>query len=135
TAQRYMQLASGWPKLEAKLRENEIRHTMADLSLNKAIELINADSGASSVSTSSVSNSNATPNNAAGGDSGDSGTIFDKLDTRVDGIIKMLDRVKKKESVDDAISELAKIIEKLEAKMNALSGEKTKQELKQKKAA
>jgi hypothetical protein len=39
TAQRYMQLATDWTKLQAKLTD-QIRHGMADLSLNKAIELI-----------------------------------------------------------------------------------------------
>jgi hypothetical protein len=130
TAQRYMQIASGWSKLEAKLT-NEIRHGMADLSLNKAVDLITQpdSSNVNNDSSSRRSNSNSGVDDD---DSGSEPTIFDKIDTRVDGIIKMLDRVKKKESVDEAISEVAKIIEKLEAKMTALSGEKTKQELKQK---
>ena len=126
TAQRYMQLATGWS--QAKLT-NEIRHGMADLSLNKAIELIGQGDDANN------GNNNNNINNTSSGGDGNDPTIFDRLDTRVDGIIKMLDRVKKKKSVGDAITEVAKIIERLEAKMTALSGEKTKEDLNKKKVA
>ena len=63
---------------------------------------------------------------------------LDKLDNRVSGVIKSLDKVNEKLGVDYAISEVSKIIETLDAKMAEFSNLKTKQDLatrKQKKAA
>jgi hypothetical protein len=140
TAQRYMHLARGWSILEKKLT-TEIRHTMADLSLNKAIDIIRVGEMCTTANDNITNidggeTAAAAETTTAAASRGD--VTLDNLDTRVGGVIKGLDKVNKKCGVDQAISEVSKIIEMLEAKMAEFSSLKTKQDLaamKQKKAA
>ncbi len=72
-------------------------------------------------------NNNAAGNSADQSDNGGNNTTLtlgDKLDKKMNGIIKALDTIKKKEGIDTAIEETQKLQEQLDAKLAKLTKEK-----------
>ena len=121
TAQRYMRLAAKRKELEAMLQSKSA--TMADLTIVGAEELLGPESSGENAGN----NNNAAGNSADQSDNGGNNTTLtlgDKLDKKMNGIIKALDTIKKKEGIDTAIEETQKLQEQLDAKLAKLTKEK-----------
>jgi hypothetical protein len=113
-ARRYMELAKNREKIEEKVKSD----TMSDLTMAGALRLANGKS--------------------SGGGGGGGTTLGEKIQNKVDDVVDSLDKLKKKQKdggIEQAITEVSTAIEKLEAKMTVLSGEKSRQERKEQKKA
>jgi hypothetical protein len=131
SAERYMQLANGWTKLQGKL-DDKTRHGMANLSLNKAIALIaevDAETNKSNDNKQGEGKQGEGPAPPQSAAPTPAAKALGRLDTSIDTVIERLNKVEKDAGVEQAISEARKAIKKLQVKMNALLALKAERDM------